>query len=232
MTLKIEQSASPHESRAEYWTWRVWLEGTEQELNEVESVRYQLHSTFPNPIREVFDRSSKFTLKSAGWGEFTIYAVVTLHDGSKIPIDHWLRLQDEQAARPLRVYMSYNFSDSHLAQRIAKALASLGMQVADPTETLGSSLQSTVAKLIDEADVAVVVMGGLPTRWTEWELNELEKQQIDVFPVVFDDKVGDSFFLSHNLARPLKFSRSEDPERIAQAIASSIGAPSKERDTR
>jgi len=52
----------------------------EDKLNKVKSVEYRLHSTFPNPIRVVEDRKSKFALTTAGWGEFLIRITIHLED--------------------------------------------------------------------------------------------------------------------------------------------------------
>ncbi len=64
----------------EWWKWRLWIEGTETELDQIDRVVYNLHSTFPDPVRTVTDRSSKFMLKTGGWGVFRIYADVFLRE--------------------------------------------------------------------------------------------------------------------------------------------------------
>jgi len=76
----------------DWWEWSVWIEGTEQELDDIKSVEYTLHPTFPNPVRRIEDRASKFRLKTAGWGGFTIYARVLHNDGSTTPLEHELVL--------------------------------------------------------------------------------------------------------------------------------------------
>jgi len=59
----------------------VWLEGSEQDLSIIEKVVYTLHSSFKDPVREVIDRESCFELRTNGWGEFTMKAVVYFNNG-------------------------------------------------------------------------------------------------------------------------------------------------------
>src|SRR4051812_27706932 len=54
---------------SDYWKWSVWIDGTDEELDKIESVEYTLHPTFPNPVRVVDGRATKFRLDSAGVGQ-------------------------------------------------------------------------------------------------------------------------------------------------------------------
>src|ERR1035441_1241077 len=65
----------------DWWEWWVWIEGPDSELDQVKRVVYTLHPTFPNPVRTISDRSTKFRLKSAGWGTFRIFARVFYKSG-------------------------------------------------------------------------------------------------------------------------------------------------------
>jgi NTE family protein len=64
----------------DYWHWSVWVEGTDEELDGVDHVVYTLHPTFPNPVRTVRERSTKFRLESEGWGVFRLFATVVYSD--------------------------------------------------------------------------------------------------------------------------------------------------------
>ena len=75
-----------------WWKWSVWLEASPAELDQVESVEWRLHPTFPNPIRRVTDRATKFRLETGGWGVFIIHAVVQLKDGKTERLRHRLQL--------------------------------------------------------------------------------------------------------------------------------------------
>jgi transcription initiation factor IIF auxiliary subunit len=49
-----------------------------------------LHPTFPNPVRNVSDRASNFTLNASGWGTFEVGALVHLRDGTTTILSHEL----------------------------------------------------------------------------------------------------------------------------------------------
>jgi transcription initiation factor IIF auxiliary subunit len=89
--LRIEQETSY--AGDGYWNWSVWLEGPLAELDRIKFVEYRLDPSFPNPVRRILDRGSKFKLATGGWGEFIIYAVVTFRDDSRHSIDYRLRLK-------------------------------------------------------------------------------------------------------------------------------------------
>ena len=56
----------------------------------VREVEYQLHPTFPNPIRTVDDKESRFALRSRGWGTFPIRITVLLEDGGEVKTEYML----------------------------------------------------------------------------------------------------------------------------------------------
>jgi transcription initiation factor IIF auxiliary subunit len=74
------------------WDWSVWVDGSEQELDQIEYVEYTLHHTFPKPVQRRADRSSQFRLHASGWGGFTIYAKIVHKDGNLTLLDHFLEL--------------------------------------------------------------------------------------------------------------------------------------------
>jgi len=90
MTLRIEQDCDYKND--DWWEWSVWIEGTEQELDTIKFVQYTLHPSFPNPVRKITDRASKFQLKTSGWGSFTIYAKVLHKDGNDTSLQQELTL--------------------------------------------------------------------------------------------------------------------------------------------
>jgi transcription initiation factor IIF auxiliary subunit len=75
-----------------WWEWSVWIEGPNNELDEVEEVTYKLHRTFTNPVRTTRDRASKFKLEEDGWGVFPIRAKIQLKNGAPITLVHDLKL--------------------------------------------------------------------------------------------------------------------------------------------
>jgi transcription initiation factor IIF auxiliary subunit len=76
----------------DWWEWSVWVDASEDEINKIKFVEYTLHPTFPNPVRIIKDRQTKFRLDAAGWGIFTIYGKVVLQNGEKIDMEHKLEL--------------------------------------------------------------------------------------------------------------------------------------------
>lgn len=89
MNLFVAQSQ--RYEKKQWWKWALWIEGSAEELDQIESVTYTLHPTFPEPIRVVYDRGSKFQLRCAGWGVFTIPIKVRLRSGQTIELEHELQ---------------------------------------------------------------------------------------------------------------------------------------------
>ena len=87
---KIEQSS---EYRGDdYWDWSLWIESGESGLDKIENVIYNLHYTFPNPVRTIRTRENKFKLETSGWGIFTIYARISFKDETVLDLEHELEL--------------------------------------------------------------------------------------------------------------------------------------------
>jgi transcription initiation factor IIF auxiliary subunit len=94
----------------ERWSWTVFLMGPAEELNDVECVEYELHSSFPEPRQRKCERGDPqqaFALTGEGWGVFDVRASVRFRD-SRPPIllNHRLRfdaaLQSDNAAQEIR----------------------------------------------------------------------------------------------------------------------------------
>ena len=96
MNLVIRQTASyvgVSTDGDRRWDWSVWIDGPDAELDQVESVEWVLHETFPQSVVPVTQRQSKFRLDQNGWGEFEINAYVKAKDGPQHLV-HWLRLAE------------------------------------------------------------------------------------------------------------------------------------------
>ncbi|MEM6264719.1 MAG: pYEATS domain-containing protein [Bacteroidota bacterium] len=75
------------------WDWRVFLEDDGSgDIDQIESVEYILHPSFPKPRMIRTDRDTKFELKTNGWGVFLIRAFAKTLDGKKIRLEHYLQL--------------------------------------------------------------------------------------------------------------------------------------------
>lgn len=90
MSIRIKQDFT-YEGE-DWWSWSIWIDGPKAELDAVAYVQYTLHHTFPNPVRRIDDRATKFRLQSSGWGTFTIYALIVGNDGRKTKVTHDLEL--------------------------------------------------------------------------------------------------------------------------------------------
>ncbi len=66
------------------YEWKLFMDESDEKLDRVNCVEYRLHETFPNPIRFVKDRTSRFALSLAGWGNFIVYITIYLNDGTEI----------------------------------------------------------------------------------------------------------------------------------------------------
>ncbi|KPV65060.1 MAG: YEATS family protein [Candidatus Bathyarchaeota archaeon BA1] len=76
----------------DWYEWRVFVDEDDTVLNKIEYVLYLLHPTFPNPIRIVHDKKSKFALESSGWGSFTMFITVRFKDGTEEEVRYFLDL--------------------------------------------------------------------------------------------------------------------------------------------
>jgi transcription initiation factor IIF auxiliary subunit len=90
MALELKQDFE-YEGQ-DWWEWSVWVDGSEQELDQIDYVEYTLHPTFPKPVQKIDDRSSQFRLHASGWGMFTIYAKIVHKDGKHTLREHLLEL--------------------------------------------------------------------------------------------------------------------------------------------
>ena len=62
----------------------VWIEADDIVMNKIKKIVYQLDPTFKNPIREIFDRSTSFELRTNGWGAFDLRADIYLNDNEHV----------------------------------------------------------------------------------------------------------------------------------------------------
>lgn len=84
----------------DYWYWWVWIEGSAADLDKIDNVVYNLHYTFPDPVKTITTRENKFRMATAGWGTFTIYIRLNFKDKSVIEMKHNLQLQYPDGEEP------------------------------------------------------------------------------------------------------------------------------------
>lgn len=78
--------------------WTVSLVAPESVLNRIGYVEYTLHPSFPDPVRKVTERQTRFALSSNGWGEFNIQVKVVEKQGMIRYLEHWLTLRETTAS--------------------------------------------------------------------------------------------------------------------------------------
>lgn len=187
--LRLANDSTPiSDSR---WKWSVWVEGSDEDLDRIEAVRYRLHPTFQDPIRTVTDRPSKFKLETSGWGEFTIYAQVRLKNGDVVPLERWIRLEgrmEEPAGgvtRRPRVFLSAGAADRTFVQTLRRELDAQDVDVIVSDETTsGESVAESVRSALGDADLVALVVSGPLQSAAEQELEFARDRQKVVVPIL------------------------------------------------
>ena len=77
----------------DWWSWSLELDAPRDVMERVKCVIYELHPTFPKPVRKITDRETNFRLETAGWGVFPVEARVIFEDGTEEMIEHHLELR-------------------------------------------------------------------------------------------------------------------------------------------
>ena len=96
--LKIVQTsrpapAIPGNEEKTYFYWEIHIEG---QTDRVEKVKYNLHESFRNPVREIFSRGNGFKIKSKAWGICQVLIEITELDGTKHKAVHMLDFQIQE----------------------------------------------------------------------------------------------------------------------------------------
>lgn len=68
----------------------IWIDGSEQELSEINFVEYELHSSFKNRIRTSQNRKNNFSVTIWTWGLFEIKVKCYKYDKSVVELTHML----------------------------------------------------------------------------------------------------------------------------------------------
>ena len=78
-------------SKQDWFSIQVFVEGSDDELDNIDYVEYELHPSIPNPYRPVADRSKKFAVNFKSWGIFTVRMTVRFKDGTEKTYLHFLK---------------------------------------------------------------------------------------------------------------------------------------------
>lgn len=191
-TLRLVNDSQPHSEG--WWTWSVWVEGSPEDLADVQSVTYRLHPTFPSPVVHVTEASTNFRFSSAGWGEFRIAANVTLKDGRTVRLERWLDLKDAKHDRSAEktgptIFLSHSIADKDIVVALCDTLEKQGIQVFTAERIIDTGEETTpqVEKHLQQADAVVALFSDPPSRWVEQEALFAHKNGRYVVPVVLGD---------------------------------------------
>src|SRR5262245_27266794 len=77
----------------DWYEWCVFVDEPENVVRQIGSVEYVLHPTFPEPVRLLTDKETRFALFSSGWGGFRIGVTLAFEDGQKVSGSYHLRLK-------------------------------------------------------------------------------------------------------------------------------------------
>lgn len=86
---------SSGDSSSRRYDWCVFVDEDQVVLDSIESVKYILHPTFPNPERIVRSKKNRFALYSNGWQTFQIMIEIKFLNGERDRAYYQLDLQED-----------------------------------------------------------------------------------------------------------------------------------------
>lgn len=231
MTLRIEQDE--RYTGHDRWSWAVWIDGTADELNRIESVTYYLHSTFPDPVRVIKDRRSKFRLDSAGWGTFEIKAEIRFKDGKVVRRSHNLKLHypdRDVETEPVRageqsptVFIASSVADRPVVSLLREALAEVGVNlIGDSDVDPGLPWQLAIERALSSIDAVVALVSDVSSPSVESEMQTARDMEIPVLPV----QVGKGRGVPQSVSKvqTVRLKGPSDVNRVAAQLAKGIQA--------
>jgi hypothetical protein len=87
---RARQAGETYPDGAQMVEWWLYLDAPEMALDQIDTVKYTLYSTFPVPEQTVRDRQTHFRLIQRGWGTFNIPVEIRFKDGSVGRTEHML----------------------------------------------------------------------------------------------------------------------------------------------
>jgi hypothetical protein len=187
LRIRLKSEATP--ISGDWWFWKVWLDGPEETLDQVDSVKYLLHPTFPNPIRIVVNRQSKFELSARGWGEFAITAYVSTKTGETISLEHWIEFRQPgeavESGRKPSVFLSFSATDRQMVRFLKNSLENQGVEVLSSEDLApGDSWRSGLTEGISRAQVVAFLVSGELRGFAEQELAFAKQGDKSVVPIL------------------------------------------------
>jgi prokaryotic YEATS domain/TIR domain len=189
MGLRVRLKSEAARITEDWWSWKVWVDGTDEALDQIETVRYLLHPTFPNPIRVGKNRQSKFELSDKGWGEFAITAQVSTKTGETISLEHWIDFKQPGetvgSGRKPSVFLSFSATDRPIVRSLKSSLENQGIEVLSPEDVkIGDTWQSALTEGITRAQVVAFLVSGELRGFAEQELALARQSAKSVVPIL------------------------------------------------
>lgn len=189
MGLRVRLKSEAKRITEDWWSWKVWVDGTDDTLDQIQSVKYLLHPTFPNSVRVVEDRQSRFELSDRGWGEFAITARISTKAGETIPREHWIEFKQpgetEKSGRKPSVFLSYSATDRQMVRILKDNLENQGIDVLSPEDlAMGDSWRSALTEGITRAQVVAFLVSDELRGFAEQELALAQQSGKSVVPIL------------------------------------------------
>ncbi len=191
MSIRIAQDS--RYAGDERWDWSVWIEGSDEELDQIAYVAWQLHPTFPDPLRFSTDRSDGFRLETNGWGTFTVQATLNGHDGETISqLEHYLEFEAPEKDNPpekperINVYLSGSVRDGKVIQALQKEFERRDISTNSWLDsiTTGVDMNESIHKRIDDADVVVAIVHGDTQQFVHSDIDYASTKNKPVVPII------------------------------------------------
>src|SRR4051794_13930472 len=189
MGLRVRLKSDVTHITEDWWSWKVWVDGADEALDQIDTVKYLLHPTFPNPIRVVRNRQSKFELSERGWGEFAITAQVFTKTGETISLEHWIEFKQPgetvESGRKPCVFLSFSVTDRQFVRFLKNSLETQGVEVLSPEDlAIGDTWRSALTEGITRAQVVAFLVSGELRGFAEQELALAQQSDKSVVPIL------------------------------------------------
>ena len=192
MTLSVRQDAIS--TGDGWWDWSIWLDGPDEELDQIGSVTYTLHETFPEPIQTRTNRADGFRLQSSGWDGFTVRIRARARNGTTTDLEHPLVLGNAAAdpteppgpgGRQPKIFLSYAAADKIVAVALEAYLKANGWSIATTDSVaLGSNWIDSIADAIKSADAMIVIVSDAAGDWVNAEVESATALRRPVVPLI------------------------------------------------
>ncbi len=208
--INIGQSSRRDSTSKNYWKWSVWIETTPEILDTIESVKYVLHPSFPNRIKNRTSKKDKFKLNASGWGEFNIHIKIFI-SGESEPIvkTHYLKLFEEEqevSHASKSVFISSALTDSEKVEELTDSLAKKNISVAteDTVVDMGSDWEDDINRAIKDSDVFILYGSKFLSKFQQNQLDTAIKSDAKIIIKMDDGDSLDKQYLERDNIRILK----------------------------